>query len=207
MVKILFLRAMSALVTAMALLAGSGAQASVVLQVNASGILTGATGLKVVNTYYDVAFKDGTCIALFHGCDAPSDFPFDWGTAIAASTVLMTDVFMGTFDTQPRLIQGCNSSANTSNQCYVYTPWGFDATFLYAIAAHNMALESGDGVLTDTRYVQAGDSSFAPTLTYAVWTVSADQGSPSSTVPEPSSLVLLGVGLAGLMGVRQRKPG
>src|SRR5690606_7201977 len=44
--------------------------------------LLGATGVAVDGALYDVLFVDGSCIALFDGCDAPTDFAF---TAQAAA--------------------------------------------------------------------------------------------------------------------------
>ena len=38
--------------------------------------LLGATGVSVNGTLYDVTFIDGSCVALFDGCDAPADFAF-----------------------------------------------------------------------------------------------------------------------------------
>ena len=46
------------------------------LIVNGNGILTGATGVNLNGTLYDVEFVDGTCEALFNGCDSFEDFTF-----------------------------------------------------------------------------------------------------------------------------------
>ena len=43
-------------------------QAAPILQVQ-DGILTGAKYVEVAGAYYDVEFSDGTCIAIFTGCD------------------------------------------------------------------------------------------------------------------------------------------
>ena len=40
------------------------------------GELQGATGIDVGGRSLDVSFLDGTCIALFSGCNETSDFPF-----------------------------------------------------------------------------------------------------------------------------------
>ena len=53
----------------------SSADAATLL-VSGSGILTGATGVNVEGTLYDVEFVDGTCAALFDGCDSVNDFTF-----------------------------------------------------------------------------------------------------------------------------------
>jgi len=54
--------------------------------VNGSGILTGATGVNVGGTFYNVEFVEGTCAALFDGCDSVNDFDFTMeADAVAAS--------------------------------------------------------------------------------------------------------------------------
>lgn len=44
------------------------------LLVNDDGILTGANGVNVGGTFFDVRFATGTCIELFSGCDEVEDF-------------------------------------------------------------------------------------------------------------------------------------
>ena len=76
------------------LLAGTPAFAIPTLVVN-GGQLDGATGVEVDGTLYDVLFMDGTCIALFNGCDAVSDFTFQTqAAALLAATALLNDVFV-----------------------------------------------------------------------------------------------------------------
>ena len=94
------------------LLASTPAFAMPTLVVN-SGILEGATGVDVGGTDYDVTFMDGTCIDLFNGCDAVSDFTFQTQAAAAqAATALLSSVLVdgpaGNFDTQPNLTLGCD---------------------------------------------------------------------------------------------------
>ena len=45
----------------------SSAVAAPILQVS-GGVLTGATGVNVGGTLYDVQFVDGSCNSLFNGC-------------------------------------------------------------------------------------------------------------------------------------------
>ncbi len=81
------------LVVVMALMAGS-AQAAPVLIVS-GGILQGATGVVVGGGTYDVSFVDGTCAALFTGCDEVTDFPFQTtGAATDAAQALLDSVFL-----------------------------------------------------------------------------------------------------------------
>ena len=47
----------------------SGAGAAVRLEIDGAGQLTDATGVDVDGSLYHVEFVDGTCAALFVGCD------------------------------------------------------------------------------------------------------------------------------------------
>jgi hypothetical protein len=74
------------------LIAG-GAQAATLNVVG--GQLHGAFGVDVGGTLYNVEFLDGTCIALFNGCDAVSDFTFQSSAlAASASQALLDQVFL-----------------------------------------------------------------------------------------------------------------
>ena len=101
------------LVAACAITAASQVNATPTLQVNASGILTGAKNVDVGGTLYDVAFTDGTCDSLFSGCTISG---FTFKTELAAKTAgqaLLDQVFIdgsqGMFDTSP-LTNGCTDS-------------------------------------------------------------------------------------------------
>jgi hypothetical protein len=98
------------------------------LLVNGSGILTGATDVNVGGTLYDVEFVDGTCVALFDGCDSANDFDFSTeADALAASQALLDQVFVntaqGSFDSDPSLTFGCSST------CFASTPFGLGDLF------------------------------------------------------------------------------
>src|SRR5262249_7437767 len=70
------------------------AWADPILQIS-SGKLTGALNVNVGGTFYDVQFRDGTCIALFNQCDAVSDFTFQsQATADMASQALLSQVLI-----------------------------------------------------------------------------------------------------------------
>ena len=67
----------------------AGPAAAATLLVNGSGQLTGAAGVNVNGTLYDVTFVEGTCFDLFTGCDALADFTFITAAdALAASEAL-----------------------------------------------------------------------------------------------------------------------
>lgn len=78
-----FKRALSALGVLAGVLCGSVAATAPRLLVNGNGLLTGANGVDVNGTLYDVTFQEGSCVALFSGCDSAADFAF--GTDVAAS--------------------------------------------------------------------------------------------------------------------------
>ncbi len=90
-----------------------------ILNVDASGQLTGATGVEVVvdgmTQTFDVIFVDGTCIAVFDGCDENTVFTFTTtAEALVASQALLDQVFHdpigGDFDIHPELTLGCSST-------------------------------------------------------------------------------------------------
>ncbi len=83
------------------------------LFVDSTGQLTGATGVIVNGEPYDVEFLDGTCVDLFTGCDALSDFTFNTVEEFsAAAQALFDSVFLdgpqGMFDSIPSLTNGCS---------------------------------------------------------------------------------------------------
>jgi hypothetical protein len=158
-----------------------------------AGILTGARNVVVNGTLYDVDFVDGTCVELFSGCDAASDFPFRVsGLAVAASQALLDFVFIdgpaGSFDSDTRITRGCS----LPTVCRVDTPRrsGTDVagnlavTVAYAFNGNGRAYVdvAGYGV----SFLASADKGLAPEQVYAVWT---------SVVPEPHAWSYLAAGL------------
>lgn len=165
------------------------AQAAV-LQVSA-GELTGALGVNVNGTFYDVEFVEGTCAALFSGCDSPDDFTFTTAPAAElASQALLDQVVLdgpaGNFDSIPALTLGCEAST-----CSVRTPYsdfvGFVGLYQYGAAVNTGSADvAGIGFSGITN-----DSTVEPGIVFAIW-------SPAAAVPEPGMLSLLTLGLMGV---------
>lgn len=106
-------------------LATTAAQSSAAETIVTNGKLLGATGVLVNGSSYNVSFVDGTCAALFSGCDQNTDFVFqDSAAARAASQALLDQVFLGIYDTNPELTSGCSSTST----CTAFTPFLYRAT-------------------------------------------------------------------------------
>lgn len=179
------------------LLNAGGAQAAPVLQVS-GGILQGAQGVDVNGTLYDVSFRDGSCVDLYGGCDALSDFTFTTAAAVnAASRALLDQVLRdgaaGNFDSNPALTNGC--TGNQEGFCTVFTPADF---LVNNSVAQNSTAESFDLVRAAFTLPNEDLTRYA-TVVYAVWTPSVN------AVDEPGQWVLTVVGTLALIGVMRRR--
>jgi hypothetical protein len=188
------------------LLTGTGANAATLNVVG--GELHGASGVIVDGSSYDVAFLDGTCIDLFSGCDAVSDFTFQsQSAAVLASQALLDQVFLdgaNLFDTDPALTNGCSGSGGL---CISITPFHTDGVTLVVImGAVNSSEESSDAV-SESEFdyaVTSIDISDVETSHYAVWTPVPEPAVPSI---HPIALYTLLPSLlvgTGLLGLRRR---
>jgi hypothetical protein len=177
------------------LLASSSASAAT-LNVS-GGQLLGASGVDVGGTLYNVEFLDGTCIDLYNGCDAASDFTFQTSSAaLSASEALLDQVFVdgaGFFDTDPGLTSGCTGS----NTCLILTPYGLQGSGVFLSVG--MATNNTPGFDIDMAEITSSDAAVDVTgssiVVYAVW----------APVPEPGTALLLSLGLLGLSARKRRE--
>ena len=190
-----------AFVLAAALLAAGGLSteaAAVMLQVDASGQLTGALGVEVDGALYDVEFVEGTCLELFPPCFFTS--PFIFGTleaATAAAQALLDTVFLdgpaGSFDSDPGLTAGCDTGLGA---CGALVP--FDVVSLTGVSfAVRLALAlntSGDDETSFTFFEIGFGGDDSREFPAGVWA----RFSEAALVPEPSALALWAGGLTPL---------
>jgi hypothetical protein len=175
--------AAAALATQMAL--ASGAQAAVVPVTNISGAVTGADGLVVDGNTYDVTFEADT------GQSPPTPFFASVTMATDASTALGTA--LSTFRSEgDDYIVSCPMSSHYV--CTLITP--APSVFGVALAVDTQSMP------VDFIHTLTGppDLTTGPTprgAVYAIWA-----SAPSMAVPEPTSMALLGVGMAGLAAAR-----
>ena len=107
------------------LLASSFASA-VTLNVDSNGQLQGASGVVIGGQMFTVSFVDGTCAALFSGCNEVSDFDFSsLDEATAAARALFSQVLrngpLGNFGSDPSLTNGCEI-----NSCFTLIPFAIN---------------------------------------------------------------------------------
>ena len=174
--------------------------AGTTLIVNGSGELTGATGVVINGSTYNVTFAEGSCAGLFGGCTTVSDFTFQsLGDAQAAAQALLDQVLIdsgqGQFDTDYSLTFGCGT--NNGLACAVLIPYATDGSAVSVAEALNTPT-------TDLSSVQANpsinfDTSGGPQYVYALFTSAA-------AVPEPSTWLLMLMGF-GAIGMTVRRKG
>ena len=188
----------STLLTVLLIVVAQTASAASLI-VDSGGQLTGATGVDVNGTLYNVEFLDGTCADLFNGCDELSDFPFggDSATAVDAAEALLDQVFvdsaLGAFDSDPTLTRGCSDAES----CSVAFPFNFFSGLISSSQATNFSAASGfPDIQSDgsTFINPTEDLTFEADSTYARFT----------PVPLPASGLLFFAAVAGLGAFRRR---
>lgn len=187
---------------AMICVISSASAANAATSIVINGKLTGATGVNVNGTIYDVEFLDGTCVNLFNGCNSISDFTFNEEGALQAASALLNQVFINTpegqFDTNPALTFGCDES----DICDVRIPSYFSLSnpeLVIGASALNTSSEADQFALSAAR--RNFDSSDASSIVFARF-------QQISAVPEPSTwaMLLFGFGFVGVI-MRSAKRG
>lgn len=199
------------------------ASPAALLLTDGSGRLLGATGVVVAGTAYDVQFRDGSCAALFNGCDTADDFLFNTqAKAAEASIALRAQVFeaFSSYDLAPELTRGCEAAAfysaywgQTMATCWVLTPIYTTAdAMLGAMQVVNDMRDFYDQVNVGGNLVLGRHQDISSQVrsgvdwysTWAVWQQAGAAQDPQA-LPEPGSLALSATALALLLRRRRAK--
>jgi hypothetical protein len=188
------------LITLFLVMASSTASAATLNVVG--GQLLGASGVDVGGSLYNVEFLDGTCIALYNGCDDVSDFTFQTqADALLAAQALLDQVFLDgadLFDTDPNNTVGCISSQS----CFAETPYALSIpdppnALVFTVSALNHEDEISDAVIPFNIGIFV-DLSISSMEVYAVWSASVPPPGVPSLGPIGTAALMSLLGLAGL---------
>lgn len=177
---------------------------AVVLNVDEAGQLMGASGVRVEGGFYDVAFRDGSCVSLYSGCDG-STFAFDFDGALAAAKALLSQVFIdgpdGMFDSKPDL----TNAMTNPNRGVIYTPRlavpsKSDPTTGQLSFVATINTSDYDFTISGVDSNWTFDTTGSNNAAYAVWTRVAP-------VPLPAGglLLLSGLGAFAAVGLRRKR--
>jgi hypothetical protein len=163
------------------------------------GLVTGARGVDVQGTLYDVDFVDGSCPDLFTGCDDAGDFTFTTeAAATAAAQALLDQVFVNDalpLDTQPELTFGCY----TVTRCDTFTMFApFDALNASVVRTSNFSDANLDFTQSTLISLNSDFSTVEDGQVFARW-------SEAAVVPLPAPALLLLAGLGGLVTLRRAR--
>ena len=199
------MRTISSLVAALSMTAGVASAASLTVE---DGQLTGATGVDVGGVLYDGTFIDGTCIAVFDGCDAASDLNFQTeAQARLAVQALLDQAFVngpeGAFDDDPSI---SSSSVGAAFVPFLFEAGSYDpildvttAASVNVIQASNRDPSFPDNIFQRVRVQADRDLGGQESFVYAKFTAQVAE------VPVPASLPALALGLGALGWIGRRR--
>ena len=174
------------------------------------GHLLGATGVSIDGKFYDVTFSEATFEEIY---GEATDYIWigDWGAtyaenrnfAVAASQALLDEVLVGDFNVDPELTAGItNDERGGILTLFQYSPTQGETGYWYVAYALNWSSESGSTDFVNTMAIsQEYLNDHEDRFTIAIWTSSSDV----SSVPVPTTILLLGSGLIGLTGFGRKK--
>ena len=173
------------------------AQAKIAVVIDSpSGKLKGFTGVAVGSIIYNVTFIEGTVPAIFPG--GLYDFTQQNDALNAANALLTAYDLFPQFDDTPDNTFGCASPLI----CNILTPYtDITGGGTNHAAFLNMSFVSLIPDSIGISGTNAGfDSAQNTNFVFADWTPQN-----TSTVPEPTAMLLIDLGLLGLLGVSRRK--
>jgi hypothetical protein len=172
---------------------------AVPIEVKAGNILLGFDNIFVGTTQYSVRFADGTCDAVFGSC-LTSKFAFQTDAAATAGANSLLAALTPTYIGHPELIFDPSPAGSGHTNAVIWTP---STAFIIG------ALECTSASITTTGCIRSSDVTIstgtvaAPRI-HGITTENANSIWAVWTVPEPSSLALLGAGLVAA-GARRRR--
>ncbi|QOY94081.1 PEP-CTERM sorting domain-containing protein [Massilia sp. UMI-21] len=175
---------LKALTFSTALIAASASAAPILIY--EGGVLTGATAIVIDNKSFNVDFLSGPCSFALR-CDNVGFSFKDEQSALKAASALATQVFAGS-EFNP-VIPGCEFGGD----CWFATPYLLSGDKVYAAGFHN-AVNMPDRI----ELMDFGTRTKLDNVTFARW-------SKEASIPEPSSIALIGFAMAGLGFARRRK--
>ncbi len=169
--------------------------------------LHGFTDVLVEGALYDVQFMDGTCNSLFNGCE---DFTFTTETSAVAAGRALASLINTTeiipnyhYNSYPHYIFGIKQPDNIT----IATPYkseDYDYSgqvkkkLYYSYINYLYPGHTPVNAQTFSLYIWPDTYIPGERSTFAVWT-------PATSVPVPSSILLLGSALAGLATYRKKR--
>lgn len=167
--------------------------------------LVGASGVDLNGELFSVEFVDASCIDVFNGCDAASNFDFQTlEDATAASQALLDQVF--TDSNSERIDQPLTFAKGIEDSAFAQfaTPFGIagvkindEATVSASLLTFRDDFSNGE-IGSFLRVISGGTDDESGV--FAVW--SADSVTP---VPLPAGGALLLTGLGAFVALRRRK--